>query len=64
MKCKVDTIFLKGKKGGLEYGLGDYFKKTDEINTRTDGCFILFDGYSNDNNNTILPRDGKDILFF
>ena len=60
-KCKGDNIFLEGAKGGLASGPGKNFKDTDEGNKIIEVCFVEFDGYLNDNDNIILPRDGKNI---
>ena len=56
------TIFLAGSKGGLASGPRKQFKDTDEGNNIIDGCFVAFFGASNDNDNAILPRYGKDIV--
>ena len=62
MKFKGDNIFLAGKKGGLAYVLRKEFKESDDGNKRIDGCFVTFDGSSNDNDNSIPPRYGKYIV--
>ena len=49
MKYKEDNIFLEVAKGGLASGISKDIKDTDEGNNRIGGCFIAFDGYSNDN---------------
>ena len=61
MKCKGGGVFLAGAKRGLASVLRKYFKDTDEGNKIIEVCFVEFDGYLNDNDNIILPRDGKYI---
>ena len=60
--CKGVNIFLVRIKGGLESGLRKDFKSTDEANKRISGCFDVLEGDSNDNDNYIIPRDGKYIV--
>ena len=38
------------------------FKDTDQVNNKIYGCFVEFDGYSNDNEDVVLPREGKYIV--
>ena len=61
MKCKGDNIFREGAKGGIAYGIRKEFKYTGEGNKRIDICFVAFDGDSNDNDNAILSKHGRDI---
>ena len=62
MKYKGDNIFVAGAKVGLKSVLSKEFKDTDEVNKIIDGFFVEFDGDSNDNENSILHRDGKYML--
>ena len=62
VKCKGDNIFLEGEKGGLAYGPRKDFKDTDDGKNIIDGYFVAFDGALNDNNNVVLPMNGKYIV--
>ena len=62
MKSDGDNILLSGSKGGISSGPKKEFKDTEEGKKRIDGCFVAFDGASNNNDNAILPRDGKYIV--
>ena len=62
LKCKGGDIFLEGAKGGLASGLRKEFKGTDDGNKTKYEWFVAFDGDSNDNDNVILPRYGKEIV--
>ena len=61
-KWERGDILLSGSKVGLVSELSKEVKYNDEINNRTNVCFVAFHGSSNDNYNSILPRDGKDIV--
>ena len=62
VKCEGGNILLEGLKGGVSYGPRKDFKDTYLVKKENYGCFVVFDGDSNDNVNSILPRDGKYIL--
>ena len=62
MKFKEDNIFLDGVKGGLTPELRKYFKDTVEVKRIIDGFFVSLYGASNDNDTSIVPRDGKYIV--
>ena len=53
---------MEGEKGGLVYIPRKEFKENDDGHNRIDGCFVEFDGASKNNDNAILPRDGKYIV--
>ena len=40
---------MEGAKGGLASGMRREFNNTNQGNKRIGGCFVAFDGYSNDN---------------
>ena len=62
VKCKGGINLLTRANGGLAYVPRKKCEDTFEGNKITDGCFVAFKVSSNDNNNTILPRDGEYII--
>ena len=53
---------MEGSKGGLSFGTRNNLKDTDDGNKRIDVFLVAFDGASNDNNDVIILRYGKDIV--
>ena len=59
VKYREGNIFLAVSKVGIASKSRKDFKGTDERKRIIDGCFVVFSGDSNDNDNPVPPRDEK-----